>query len=126
VSTVCGEFRALQSAVPVSPVQPSPLWEHTTAPQEAHPRSATVPLRPILRPPLARLTVCDDGSAKGEGIRLWADLEGEADRHVRPGDYLLARPAALGSPVGGGARSSFAGGPRISVRTGFRASAHTW
>jgi hypothetical protein len=34
--------------------------------------------------------------------------------------------AALGSPVGGGARSSFAGAPSSSVKRGFKASAQTW
>ncbi len=33
---------------------------------------------------------------------------------------------ALGSPVAGGAWSSFAGGPSSSVKTGFSASAQTW
>ena len=31
--------------------------------------------------------------------------------------------SALGSPVGGGAKSVVAGGPRISAKIGFRASA---
>ena len=44
--------------------------------------------------------------------------------HLLAGTWVL--PAALGSPVGGGARSSFTGGPRSSSSTGFRTSAHTW
>lgn len=54
----------------------------------------------------------------------------EAPVRRRRNGYFLggfgALPAALGSPVGGGARSSFAGGPSSSVSTGFSASAHTW
>src|SRR5258708_5208494 len=43
--------------------------------------------------------------------------------------HFLARAGlrpAFGSPVAGGARSSFDGGPRISVKTGFKASAQIW
>src|ERR1035438_7792005 len=42
------------------------------------------------------------------------------------GELLTCHFRALGSPVGGGAWSSVAGGPRSSVKRGFNASAHTW
>jgi len=41
-----------------------------------------------------------------------------------PGPEIFDRDFALGSPVGGGAKSSFAGGPSSSVKRGFNASAH--
>ena len=42
---------------------------------------------------------------------------------VSPTYQLLFTLLALGSELGGGARSTLAGGPRISVRIGFKASA---
>ena len=45
---------------------------------------------------------------------------------ARSGHGLFKVFCALGSPVGGGARSTAAGAPRISVKIGFSASAQTW
>ncbi len=77
---------------------------------------------------------------KSETEFVDADKEGETDLavfslnfvnvHVRATWALLVLIQrdtwALGSPVGGGAWSSLAGGPSSSTKIGFRASAQTW
>src|SRR4051812_45934576 len=53
--------------------------------------------------------------------RLYEEAKEESRRDQRGG----ASGLALGSPVGGGAWSSLAGGPRSSVKMGLSASAQT-
>jgi FHA domain len=58
----------------------------TSAPKSSPPTSSASPYRPTLRPPLAFLTVIDDGKSDGEVLRL------RADRFVigrSEGDFLI-------------------------------------
>jgi pSer/pThr/pTyr-binding forkhead associated (FHA) protein len=81
--------RALQSNQPGQPA----AAKGTAAPKIAPPTSSARPYRPTLRPPLALLTVFDDGKSEGQVIRLRADRfvigRSEGD-FVIPHDTLIS------------------------------------
>jgi hypothetical protein len=68
-------------------------------------------------------------SYRGPLSMISLDLN-EGEQTLTPSGVTFSRRAyflaALGSPVGGGAWSSLAGGPSSSMNCGFRASAQTW
>jgi pSer/pThr/pTyr-binding forkhead associated (FHA) protein len=70
----------------------SPPSQAEPAPKSAPPPANASPYRPTLRPPIAVLTVFDDGKNEGEVLRL------RADRFVigrTEGDFLLPHDALL-------------------------------
>jgi pSer/pThr/pTyr-binding forkhead associated (FHA) protein len=95
--------KALSEKHPPTAIESSPVREATRLESADEVRQAsassrtaapaTVPFRPARRPPVANLTICDDGKSEGEVVRLRSDrtVIGRSEGDIRiPHDAMMS------------------------------------